>query len=720
MTAHPGVVETYLERRARNAPIPLKRTGYEIECHGVLAAVTVTRLFKNEEKGSIEATMTFPVPFESVVTRIVTKIGGRTLVGRAVACKEARESYEDAIERGKAAVLHEELLRGLHMVSVANVAPGAEIEVAATFLMPFSHVDDNWRLRIPVTVGQVYGQIPLPDSDALLTGGPVENAELTIRADSGTPIVRAAELRDGKTTVSLDRPIDIELVGAVPTPLTGRSADGRRVTLTFSPAPKENRPLDAEILLDVSGSMKERVSSAKEAVSTKWDAVCKGLSGAACQRLTAKDRIRLWTFSDTCREIGEARGDKFAELVAKCPFDGHGTELPGAISKVSGSRTEANVLLITDGKSWGKINVQAALATGARFTVVLVGEDSLEVNVGYLAAMSGGQMFAVHGGDADIAVMEAISAMRGVASPALVSPSRGNPKTLDRTIGGVSIKAEWAKTKSSGPARDGLAAQVAAYAASLAIPAMSEADAAQLSEAEGIVSHLTSIVLVDEEGQSVEGIPATRKIALAEPATAAIHLSLHQTAAADTAVGSMSYKALRSSMRPSLHQTAAADMAVGSMSYKALRSSMRPSFFASALHESEAKEDYELASCLGSLSVDEPEVDSPAGATATPVSLRDLAERIDWDADPAALMNGDLSGLNASIQYYVILFTSIDAVVKLADAVNKTRNAVVIALIARAAGHSRTAKRIAHTVLAGADATLIAQAEQSASASEPL
>src|SRR4051812_22959772 len=204
-----GILDEFIENRS-SRPIPLKRTAYAIEVLGGLAAVTVTRLFRNDESGPIEATITFPAPFDSVVTDLVTKVGGRTLVGKAVAKAQARETYEDAIDRGKAAVLHEELLRGLHMVSVANVAPGAEVEVAANFVMPFSYLDGSWRLRIPVTVGQVYGQIPLPESDALLTGGPAETAEVTVTSNAGTVLVLGQALKDGRAFVTLNRPIDIE------------------------------------------------------------------------------------------------------------------------------------------------------------------------------------------------------------------------------------------------------------------------------------------------------------------------------------------------------------------------------------------------------------------------------------------------------------------------------------------------------------------------------
>ena len=57
-------------------------------------------------------------------------------------------------------------------------------------------------------------------------------------------------------------------------------------------------------------------------------------------------------------------------------------------------------------------------------------------------------------------------------------------------------------------------------AAMLAIPLMTEETAAKLAEAEGIVCHLTSLVLVDEAGATHAAIPAVRKVRLSTPLSA--------------------------------------------------------------------------------------------------------------------------------------------------------------------------------------------------------
>jgi hypothetical protein len=44
----------------------------------------------------------------------------------------ARATYEDALDRGRTVVLHEEVLRGIHMILVGQVSPGQEVLATLT------------------------------------------------------------------------------------------------------------------------------------------------------------------------------------------------------------------------------------------------------------------------------------------------------------------------------------------------------------------------------------------------------------------------------------------------------------------------------------------------------------------------------------------------------------------------------------------------------------
>jgi hypothetical protein len=173
-------------------PISLVATRLNVDLNHGLATVSATRIFKNTEETSIEATITFPVPVHAVLFSLTARIAGRVLKARAQRKSQARDDYEDAIERGKTAVLHEEVLRGVHMLSIGHLPPGAEVEVSATWTMTLTNLNGRGYMRIPLTVGDIYGRSGLPDSDDLTYGGPVQTAELTVQCRDGQVRRRAS------------------------------------------------------------------------------------------------------------------------------------------------------------------------------------------------------------------------------------------------------------------------------------------------------------------------------------------------------------------------------------------------------------------------------------------------------------------------------------------------------------------------------------------------
>src|SRR6516162_8190036 len=192
-------------------PIPLVATRFDVDLDHGLAIVSATRIFRNAEESSIEATITFPMPVHAILFNLETRIDGRVLKARAQRKSQARGTYESTIERGKTAVLHEEVLRGVHMLSVGHVPAGAEIEVSATWTTTVTNLNGRAQLRIPLTVGDIYGRSGLPDSDDLTYGGPVQTAELRVRCLNGEVTLRGGRLDDGRAQVTLNAPIDLEV-----------------------------------------------------------------------------------------------------------------------------------------------------------------------------------------------------------------------------------------------------------------------------------------------------------------------------------------------------------------------------------------------------------------------------------------------------------------------------------------------------------------------------
>jgi Vault protein inter-alpha-trypsin domain len=624
-------------------PIPLVATRFDVDLHHGLAIVAATRTFRNTEASSIEATITFPMPVHAVLFNLEARLDGRVLKARAQRRSQARATYEGAIERGKTAVLHEEVLRAVHMLSVGHVPPGAEIEVSATWTMTLTNLNGRSQLRIPLTVGDIYGRSGLPDSDDLTHGGPVQTAELAVRCRDGEVALLGGRLDDGRARVPLNAPIDLQVNRWTPGELRGRAADGREVVLRVEPASSGDADINAAVLIDHSGSMGAICSWDRRSM-TKHQSVLAGLRTIAA-RIGHSDLIDLWEFDDAHRHVGSARGGNgLQSLIGRLSGPAGGTEIGAALAGVTALSQARDVLLVTDGKSHA-LDVQALARTGRRFSVVLLGEDSLEANVGHLAALTGGEIFVSAGADLAEVLNAALLSLR--TKHHSVNPISGKPQHLSVRRAGMTLTAQWQEVKDS---TEGTAESraVAALAASIALPGLDTERAAQFAESEGLVTHLTSLVLVDEAGAVQEGLPATRKVALPAPRSMAQGIAVADKCRSAPEVDPLTEQA-----------------------------------FSRA-----------IASMPSDASI------PPIAPDSSRTDLSILATRIDWDAAPQRLKAGDLSALDREVALAIHSAAAMPEVVKFARGLGLDAVTLVIGLLARSeASISRSAARLAKAIL---------------------
>ena len=497
---------------------------------GGLAVVETKRTFRNDEKAAIEALLSLPVPVHAAFFGLKAKIDDRILKGIAQAREEARETYEEAVSEGKTAVLHEELLRGVHALTVGNLAPGAVIEVTTRWADTLrSRGASSGRLRIPMTVGDVYGISDLPETDKLTHGDGLKSVSMHIRHDAGRVRLASGALRASQDGVLVgeapaNAPIDIEFEAWKPGVLTSKAWDGRDVSLQIEATEAGEEPVHAAVLVDHSGSMARRCEGDSEHYVSKHEAVSRGLH-ALTEGLRETDRISLWEFDDMCNPVDRgllASPGEFAQAIEKLEPPRGGTEIGDAIGRVFAETDPCDVLLITDGKSYA-LDVHHLAQEGRRIFVVLVGEDSLEANVGHLAALTGGDIHFSFGADVSSALHAALQGMRTkrMAKEQGIPAGGELPESACALRGNVRMSATWSgKPAKAVSERDTLSEGASAYAANLALTSLSEAAARKLAIGEGLVTHLTSLVLVDEEGPVQETLPVTRKVYLPTPRTA--------------------------------------------------------------------------------------------------------------------------------------------------------------------------------------------------------
>lgn len=644
--------------KATGTPVRLLSTRIGIRVLGGLALVRTERKFRNDEAQGIEVTSTFPVPVHAHLLAMAARVGGRVIEAKAQRRVQARETYEEAIDTGKTAVLHEELVRGIHMLSVGHVGPGEEVTVATTWAQPLSAMDGTVGLTIPTTVGEVYGRSPLADSDDLRHGPTVHEADVEVTSTSGAPYLLGGGLAEGKARVRLDAPINVILPGWAPSGLSGVSADGRAVRVEAEPIQAGEATIAAELLLDGSGSMLGAYGGFDDQGRDKFKAMLAGVAGAVAS-LRPDDRFRVWEFADTPREIAVTTGNLLGEAVWRLKAQGGGTETGRALMAATANGGSNDVLVVTDGKSHA-LDVQALTRTGKRFTVVLIGEDSLEAHIGHLAALTGGQVFVTGTVGAAEAVRAALLSMR--APHSVYPPITGQPAKAEAWIGGMHLVAEWG---GKAEAADEDARLVGAYAACLAIPHMVEEDAVEFAVAHGLVCHLTSLVLVDEAGEVHQSLPAQRQVALSAPRAAAGPMRASYYLAGGPISDVPTFRRRLSSL-----------FSAGSGASKRLSS---PAPLPPGAAE-----------------------DLPPLITVR--SLRGVLNLIDW-SDAERIRRGDLSGLSSEVLYPVLAAADASEVMGLAARLGVPPTVVALALAARAdaARAGREAARFARAVLGKAD-----------------
>jgi hypothetical protein len=502
-TLHDGLT-TFCDGEA--VPMPLVSTKISVRVVSGLALVRTLRSFRNAEANPIEAVMTFPVGFDAVVTGLTATIDGRRMVGVAQERAEARETYETALDEGRLSVLHEEALRGIHVLSVGALPPGAEVMVELEQTVPLADAGGVPFLRLPMTAGQLYGTSPLLPSDDLVTADVRHVASVTVVVDAGRAVINGKTLAPAaELEIVLDRALELRIEGGSFGQLSGKAADGRVVTLTLAPVGAGDVPLDLHVIVDRSGSTSSPV---RDGTASVWEAMRDGLAETLAG-LRGSDHITLWQFDSECQRLGAAQGPACSELVERLEGPRGGTELAGAI-RAAASAGARDILVLTDGQTWAHM-VEDLKGEGLRISAILAGPQSLDANIGHLCALTGGQVIYAPGRDIASAMRSAFSALRQVGEPVDGEITETGPQTVTALRGGVRLRAEWCAAAQEATAEPDA---VGRFAAALGLPLLASDQAEIFARAHSLCTHMTSLVLVDTAGEVTEGFSQMRKVPL--------------------------------------------------------------------------------------------------------------------------------------------------------------------------------------------------------------
>ncbi|MEO7963921.1 MAG: VIT domain-containing protein, partial [Gemmatimonadaceae bacterium] len=392
--------------------VALRDVNVRATLHDLLCEVSTTQTYRNEERVSIEAVYTFPLPLDAVLLELEVKLGERLLHGVVVEKKDAEQQYERAVEAGDSAVMLEQLEPGLYTMNVGNLLPNETASITIRYAVMHRWAGDGLRLMIPTTIAPRYGAPRHQPHQTPETSLVVENQfalEVEVRGSLRegqfhSPSHQVTLVRDESRAVislrqeraSMDRDFVLQLKAPRASKnfaLSGTDGDGVTTIASFQPffsGLQQKRPLSLGLVIDCSGSMQgDSIEQAKRALSDIL-----GL-------LAPTDRLSILAFGSTtvafsdkllsCTEetVGRAR-----DFVRQLDANLGGTEIGVAltiIERIIGSAENADVFLITDGEvsDWERV-VADARRTGHRHFTVGVGSAVAEPFVRGLADNTGG------------------------------------------------------------------------------------------------------------------------------------------------------------------------------------------------------------------------------------------------------------------------------------------------------------------------------------------
>jgi Ca-activated chloride channel family protein len=177
--------------------VPLEHTDVQIHVAGHLADITLTQTFHNPYGDKIEAVYLFPLPTGAAVHQLDIRMGERVIRGAIHRRNQAERIYERARDKGHVAALLTQERANLFTQAVANIEPGARIDISLRYSQSLTYENGAYELVFPMVAGPRY--VPGNGRDApgkptvqpaVLPPGmrPANDIALRVDIDAGVPI----------------------------------------------------------------------------------------------------------------------------------------------------------------------------------------------------------------------------------------------------------------------------------------------------------------------------------------------------------------------------------------------------------------------------------------------------------------------------------------------------------------------------------------------------
>ncbi|HEU0029928.1 MAG TPA: VIT domain-containing protein [Kofleriaceae bacterium] len=304
--------------------VPLEHTEVAVRIEGPLAETTVTQRFRNPYTTKIEAVYLFPLPTGAAVNDLSITSGTTRIHGTIQERAKAQQIYTAARKQGLVAALLTQERANLFTQQVANLEPGAVIEVQLRYVQRLDYEDGGYTLVFPMVAPPRYLPAQVKDQAATVNaptlppglrsshdiglaveldaGVAIQNITSTshqIVVDHQAPARARVRIAAGDTIPNKDFILHYQVAG--PAPQFGLVAHrdagtGSFLLLAEPPAgavPAQIAPREIVFVLDTSSSMRGApLAKAKELIrQTLWS-------------LRPDDTFQIVRFADKASALG--------------------------------------------------------------------------------------------------------------------------------------------------------------------------------------------------------------------------------------------------------------------------------------------------------------------------------------------------------------------------------------------------------------------------------
>lgn len=221
-------------------------TDVHFRIQGLLAEVTVEQTYRNDSKDWLEGRYLLPLPENAAVHALHLQIGERIVVGEVHEKAEAQSIYQAAAAQGQVAGLVEQNRPNLFRTAIANIAPGASVQVRIGYWQRVDYRDGAFSLALPLTLTPRYEPTKAKTAVAITEPAshslPAAHIANTDRHAPEPTVTLRADLTAGVVLSSVDSPthaVEVKASGAnhVITLREGVVPSNRDFELRWTPAP---------------------------------------------------------------------------------------------------------------------------------------------------------------------------------------------------------------------------------------------------------------------------------------------------------------------------------------------------------------------------------------------------------------------------------------------------------------------------------------------------